>query len=441
MKFEIRFSKERLITPTGLGIAGLLLDKTDIKKRVDTIKLKDNANPQIKNSDATLAYIGLLCQGKSDFDDVREMLEDPEFYTYALNIKKIPSSETLRQRLDMAGNRFRGVILEENIKMLKGAKVDFTPCYKDWIPLDIDVSPFDNSNTKKEGVSFTYKGFDGYAPIFTYLGEEGYQINMEFRRGSDHCQKNTDMFLKDSIIYAKKLTAKPLLVRLDSGNDSVDNIKVCYADETSSDFIIKRNLRKEKLSSWQAIAEENKDNKPVEPREGKKVYTGSVYWYIEELGRKVRIVYKVIERTITAEGQVLLVPELEVQTWWTSLGLSEAEVINLYKAHGTCEQFHSEIKTDMDLERLPSGNFNTNELVLELALLAYNILRVMGQESLKKDDIAIKRGVKRRRIRTVIQNLISLASHIIKHARKVYLNLGCSNIWRFTFKRLYETFA
>lgn len=327
------------------------------------------------------------------------------------------------------------------MNLLKKAGVSFTPCYKEWIPLDIDVSPFDNSDTKKEGVSYTYKGFDGYSPIFAYLGEEGYQLNMEFREGSDHCQKNTDVFLKDTILYAKELTSQPLLVRLDAGNDSVDNLKVCYAAETSSDFIIKRNLRNEKLTFWQAIAQRDEDYKPEEPREGKKVYIGSVYWDIKELGHKVRIVYKVIERTITATGQILLVPELEVQTWWTSLDLSEMEIIGLYEAHGTCEQFHSEIKTDMDLERLPSGNFDTNGLVLELAVLAYNILRIMGQESLKKDDVAIKRGVKRRRLRTVIQNLISLASHVVKHARRVYLNLGRSNIWRFAFKRLYEAFV
>lgn len=266
-------------------------------------------------------------------------------------------------------------------------------------------------------------------------------MNMEFREGSDHCQKNTDKFLKETILYAKGLTTKPLLVRLDSGNDSVDNLKVCYAEETSSDFIIKRNLRNEKLTSWQAIAQRDENYKPEEPREGKKVYTGSVYWNIEELGRKVRVVYKVIERTTTATGQILLMPELEVQTWWTSLDLDEAEIINLYEAHGTCEQFHSEIKTDMDLERLPSGYFDTNGLMLELAILAYNILRIIGQESIKKDDVAIKRGVKRRRLRTVMQNLISLASHVVKHARRVYLNLGRSNIWRFAFKRIYEAFV
>ena len=37
----------------------------------------------------------------------------------------------------------------------------------------------------------------------------------------------------------------------------------------------------------------------------------------------------------------------------------------------------------MDVERLPSGKFETNELVLELALIAYNLLRMIGQESLR----------------------------------------------------------
>jgi predicted DNA-binding protein (UPF0251 family) len=264
---------------------------------------------------------------------------------------------------------------------------------------------------------------------------------MEFREGSDHCQKNTDTFLKDTLQYAKRLTSDPILLRLDSGNDSLDNLKVCYAKETQCDFIIKRNLRREKKSYWLSVAEENQEYPPAQPRIGKKVYKGSVSWYIKDLKRNVRVVYEVIERTVLSDGQILLEPELEVNTFWTSLNLSEDEIIGLYQAHGTCEQFHREIKTDMDLERLPSGNFDTNALVLELAIIAYNILRIMGQESLRKDDVAKRHGVSRRRLRTVIQNLILIASHIVKHARKVYMNLGRSNIWRFAFKRLYETFA
>ena len=78
-------------------------------------------------------------------------------------------------------------------------------------------------------------------------------------------------------------------------------------------------------------------------------------------------------------GQLSLIPDVEVETWWSNLGNPDKEIIQLNHAHGECEQFHSEIKTDMALERLPSGKFATNALILELGMIAYNILRMIGQ--------------------------------------------------------------
>lgn len=56
-----------------------------------------------------------------------------------------------------------------------------------FVPLDVDVSPFDQSGSQKEGTSNTYKNFLGYAPIFGYLGREGYLVNAELREGKQHC--------------------------------------------------------------------------------------------------------------------------------------------------------------------------------------------------------------------------------------------------------------
>ncbi len=53
-------------------------------------------------------------------------------------------------------------------------------------------------------------------------------------------------------------------------------------------------------------------------------------------------------------------------------------IIGLYKHHGTREQFHSEFKTDLDLERLPSGKFDTNDAIVHLASFADNFLRPLG---------------------------------------------------------------
>ena len=121
--------------------------------------------------------------------------------------------------------------------------------------------------------------------------------------------------------------------------------------------------------------------------------------------------------------------------------LPDETVIDLYHAHEESEQYHSEIKTDMDVERLPSGKFESNKLVLELTMIAYNILRIIGQESLKKKDAPGQKKIHRRRIRTVISNLMQFAGHLTEHAGRLVLSIGRSNRWRFTFKRLYDSFA
>ena len=129
-------------------------------------------------------------------------------------------------------------------------------------------------------------------------------------------------------------------------------------------------------------------------------------------------------------------PDVEVNMFWSNLPLTDRELIALYHAHGESEQYHSELKSDMDMERLPSGKFETNALALDLSMIAYNVLRMIGQESLRREDAPFKRKVSRRRLRTVIENLVMMASHVTAHARKIVIGLGCSNPWRRTFARL-----
>ena len=85
---------------------------------------------------------------------------------------------------------------------------------------------------------------------------------------------------------------------------------------------------------------------------------------------------------------------------------------------------------------------DTNELVLELTVLAYNILRLIGQESLKnKRSPKSKHPIKRRRIKTVISNLIQIAGHVTTHGQCVVLALSRSNIWRQAFMDVYKHIA
>lgn len=395
----VEFTNERIIPASGLAVVGALLGKSGFIKKLNRMDITSNRSQhQIKNGDIVLTYLGMLCMGKPYFEAVHEMDDDKDFYKTALA---------------------NGLV-----------------------PVDIDVTPMDNSKSKKEGVSRTYKGFDVYAPMMAYIGTEGYAINFELREGKQHCQKGTVEFLQETIKLCHKLTDKPLLIRLDSGNDSIDNVAVLM--DTGCFFIIKRNLRRESTDDWFEMAKQYFQN-VNSPRDGKTVYIGSDWKTVtsKQFNKEftLRTGYEITERTIDKYSQFNLVPDVEVETWWTNLGDPDEEIIRLYHAHGECEQFHSEVKTDMDLERLPSGKFATNALILELGMIAYNILRMIGQGTIGGRAPRQKRDVKRRRLRTVISNLIMLAGHVTMHARQLIIGLGKSNVWRHIFFDICQKYA
>ena len=395
----VEFTNERIIPASGLAVVGALLGKSGFIKKLNRMDVTSNRSQhQIKNGDIVLTYLGMLCMGKPYFEAVHEMDDDKDFYKTALA---------------------NGLV-----------------------PVDIDVTPMDNSKSKKEGVSRTYKGFYVYAPMMAYIGTEGYAINFELREGKQHCQKGTVEFLQETIKLCHKLTDKPLLIRLDSGNDSIDNVAVLM--DTGCFFIIKRNLRRESTDDWFEMAKQYFQN-VNSPRDGKTVYIGSDWKTVtsKQFNKEftLRTGYEITERTIDKYGQFNLVPDVEVETWWTNLGDPDEEIIRLYHAHGECEQFHSEVKTDMDLERLPSGKFATNALILELGMIAYNILRMIGQGTIGERAPRQKRNVKRRRLRTVISNLIMLAGHVTMHARQLIIGLGKSNVWRHIFSDICQKYA
>ena len=85
------------------------------------------------------------------------MDDDKAFYQAALGItRSIPSEETLRQRMDDIGDSLRETILNENVELLISNKTHPTALPNGFVPVDIDVTPMDNSKSKKEGVSRTF---------------------------------------------------------------------------------------------------------------------------------------------------------------------------------------------------------------------------------------------------------------------------------------------
>ncbi len=407
---------------SGLALVGLCLNRfTPLSKSLrSAIPLRHG----IAHVDVVKSYLGQLCLGKSDFDAVENVRKD-RYFKESLGIGQVPSAARLRQRLDEHAQNLLPVMYENVIEFLVKAKVPVSELAMGYVALDIDVFPMDNSGTRKEGVSRTYKGVDGYAPIAAYLGEEGWCLACELREGQQHCQKEFLYTLERVLPNARKLTSKPLLVRLDSGHDAWET-RVALARQ-AADFILKWNPRRQDPLAWLAQAETLGHWET--PRQGKRMATFSVEeaTFVDGETFHFRRVMRVIERTIDKHGQVLLVPDIEIEGWWTTLDAAthdDETIIALYRDHGTCEQFHSEFKTDLDIERLPSGKFATNDLIMTLAALSYNILRWIGLISLTGDISPVRHRAKRRRLKTVIQELMYLAARLISSGHRLRLRFS-----------------
>jgi len=451
-RFEIVQGDEHLTSNSGLALVGALLERSGVHSSCDALPGAQPTREGFSLGQLVVAMTGLICVGKPDFDAIEEQREQP-FFAQALGLPSCPSAPTLRQRLqaaegtlDAAVRRASQDLVGRTAPRITGAS---TPSHGELVPIEMDVVVFDNSKTQKEGLGWTYHQCMGYAPIFSHVGSEGYLIDVELRTGEQHSQSaTTPAFLRSSLQAARRMLGtddqRVLAVRLDAGFDSQENIAICAAE--SARYCIARNRRRETPAAWLDIAKAH--GVAQHPRAGKTVWLGETTK--EASGAQRRVIFAVTERTtkrIDGGFQELLVPEIDIETFWTDLADTPADIIDFYHGRGTSEQFHSEIKTDLDLERLPSGTFATNQLVLLLGMLAYNSLRLAGQEALRDDPGVpttakppLRKRVKRRRIRSVIDDLIHLAARVIRTGRRWKLAFGRHAPWAGTWERLYRTF-
>lgn len=450
-EFVIKQLPYDLSNQAGLALIGKYLKRININALVDPAF---SVRSGIANSDILKSYLGLLCLGKNDFDAIEGQRKDA-FFARALGLRAVPSSPTLRQRMDAHASSWFDLVDRINAAVLglkiSGKPIDFgiLPC--GYVPLDIDTFAMDNSGTAKEHVGRTYAGVDGYCPLAAYLGAQGFCLELALRPGTQHSASETEYNIERVLPLAAKLTqssvaslpSAPLLFRADSGFDSAKLMcaigKKAKALAREVAFIIKWNPRSTPVETLAKARVANVNTLWRTLREGKRVclWADNVQLGQGDEVLAVRRVYRLTERTIDKRGQQMLLPEYTLEGWSTTLpeSFTAEQVIALYADHGTHEQFHSEFKTDMDLTRLPSGKFDTNYLVCALAAVAMNLLRLAGQHTLHEPNSPVRHTAQRRRIRTVMQELMFKAARLISHARRWVLGLGANDAAFAVFER------
>ena len=428
---SVAHSNEASIGHAGLSLIGEMARISDLDHAC--LGITDMKQPQVSDPDILRSLCGLIAQGKTDFDHIREFAKDA-FFQQSLGIDRIPSAETFRQRF---GYMSACAGFEERIQQCSialGQKMGVKPEQtriddQPWVRLDLDVTVLDNSDTKKEGTGFTYDGRYGFAPIFAHLGG-GWMVNAKLRPGSAHTfAAGTMDFIKQSLDCTDQLIDDPVLLVADSGFDSRELIKL-LVNRNNTGFIIKHNLRKESKTKW--LEDAKSHGRIVKSTADKVVYRGSLCRAVEGIEAPVRMVFEVTEIK-SKDGQLLWTPEVVVFSAWTSLEAAEEDVLKAYRQRGTSEQYHAEFKSELDIERLPSGKFAVNSAFLKMGMLVYNMFKVIGQDMVLAKALGLKKAT-RRRMKTIMRSIIYMCGRITRHARRFILQLACPKPW-------YEFFA
>jgi len=242
---------------------------------------------------------------------------------------------------------------------------------------------------------------------------------------------------------------KKILIRLDSGNDSDRNI-VGLTSIPNSYFIVKyqprgRNVKQMKHTLTEYVMN-NYSYKVKIDNNAVRYFAEQPYIAKEVIDDKsihtvnCRRILSVVEITNDLNtGEELLIPYRSLHMWRTNLPKSKfspKRILDLYKDHGTSEQFHSEFKSDLNIERMPSYKYATNQLVLHISQLTFNILRLIGEAAIKIDQSTQIR----KRLRTVILKIIYTPCWFTRKNRKWTIFLPRNHPSSYLLKNLINSF-
>ena len=103
----------------GLAFIGKYLKRINFNGLIDP---PFPARSGIANSDILKSYLGLLCLGKNDFDAI-ENFRGNAFFIRVLGLRTVPSSPTLRQRLDTQASDWFELAAQLNQALL-GSRIE-----------------------------------------------------------------------------------------------------------------------------------------------------------------------------------------------------------------------------------------------------------------------------------------------------------------------------
>lgn len=284
------------------------------------------------------------------------------------------------------------------------------------ITLDLDSTVktvYGRQQGAKKGYNPRHPGKRSYNPLIAFIAETGEALLGWLRPGDTFSANGSLEFLKEALARLPKGVWK-VIIRADAAFFN-------HLFLTLLEFLGHQYVVKVKMKGWKKWTEEHAVwRKSGEGRWTAKFQAQLAGWKRPRTFVAVRILTEYQEVDFFEKKEKI--PVYEYGLWVTTLPLSPNKLEEFYNQRTTCENLIDVGKNQMGWCGMLTQKFWTNDLLFQLAMLAYNLVVWFKMRFLPA-------GMQGQEVETIRSWFIRTAGHIVFTGGQRFIDIGANNPW------------
>ena len=375
---EIQFEDQKLTSYAGLVLFQPLLGSLNLKQRLTSCFRHLKVSPIHGHGLIVLILIVHLLIGYRRLQDVRYYQDDP-MVRRVLGIALMPDVATLSRTL--AGMDLRGV---DNLRQLNRQLVTdrLSQLKLPRVTLDFDGSVI-STGRFAEGTAVGFnrkkKGQRSYYPLFCTVAQTGQVLAVWHRPGNVHDSNGAEVFIRRCIGEIRAVLPRARIeVRMDSAFFSDAIIGMLESEQV--EFTL--SVPFERLAALKSIVEERKRWHALDEQWS----FFETQWKPNSWDRRHRFVCVRQRSRIQQKGPVqlnLFVPYeygYDFKVIVTNKSKTAKKVLRFHNGRGAQEGLFAELKTQTQMDYVPTKKQAENRVFLLSAMMAHNLNRELQMQ-------------------------------------------------------------
>lgn len=423
----LSFEDQQLTSFSGLVIFQALFTRLQLKRRLSGCFQHLHVTPIFGHGVMVLLLVVHLLLGYRELRDIRYYQDDP-LVRRILGLTRLPDASTLSRALastDQASAQqlrrlCRQLVLERLARLgLNRITVDFDGSV-------LSTGRFAEGSAV--GFNRKKKGQRSYYPLFCTLAQTGQIVDVWHRPGNVHDSNGARAFILECIEEIRAVAPQAVIeTRMDSAFFSDEIVRLLEAEgvEYSISVPFERFAKLKRL---------------IEARRQWWRHSGRIayfekQWKPAKWTRRARFVFVRQRNKVQSKEPVQL--DLFVPFAWgydfkvivTNKRIRAGKLLAFHNGRGSQEGVFAELKTDSQLEYVPTRTLSGNQIYLLSAVLAHNLSRELQMETMVKQRATTAKRTQLwtfERLDTLRRKLIQRAGRLTRPQGKLTLTLSAN---------------